>query len=693
MEEGIKQIKPDTSQLKAEVELVDKEVVNSEMGESKLNPAPPKSILEPDGLTSYSKAVEEKNDEVRQSAAKGGKAAQILLGVGIFLVALLIALGVPSFLIYGKARIVKADLDKVKVAMANKNMAEVKSSLDTTKKDLQSLGGTYNLLGWLKVVPLASAYWSDGRAAINAGVYGIDTAQEALKAVEPYADVLGFNGGEKATTGEEMVNDRIEFIVKTSGDLAPKAEEIGKKAKLAEAELSKINPDRYPKQIRGMQVRENIRKAQDIVSQATEAVSQSKPLLEVLPYLLGIDGERTYLLLFQNDKELRPTGGFITAYSLVKVNKGKFEPVSSNDIYNIDSKYKPSIPAPDPIVRYIKGPYVLNKNLRLRDMNFNPDFKVSMEEFRTEVAKAGIKNVDGIIGVDTQVVVNLLNVLGQIGVPGFGNFSTNNEPKCNCPQVIYELESFADVEGSIVWSQDDPTKIIFAPPNYENRKKIVGPLMNSILANALGQPKEKMPALFEAAWKSITEKHVLLYVFDEKAQAGVEAFNLGGRIKEYDGDYLHISDANLGGRKSNLYTTQEVVQEVKVGGDGSIEKSLTITYKNPQSYDGWLNSVLPNWTRIYVPKGSELISLEGFEEKVDPYEELGKTVFAGGFSLRPQGVVEIKVTYKLPFKVKGEYKELVQKQPGLDAPLYSITVGRNKEELFLRSDKEFKFRI
>jgi hypothetical protein len=209
----------------------------------------------------------------------------------------------------------------------------------------------------------------------------------------------------------------------------------------------------------------------------------------------------------------------------------------------------------------------------------------------------------------------------------------------------------------------------------------------------LGQPKEKIPGLFDAAFKSLTEKHVLFYLFDKKAQEGVEAFNIAGRLKEFEGDYLHINDSNLGGRKSNLYVTQEVKQEVEISRDGSVEKIVTITYKNPQDYDGWLNSVLPNWTRIYVPRGSELVSIEGFEDSGETYEELGKTVFSGGFELRPQGVVKITVKYKLPFKIDKDYRLLVQKQPGVDAPLYTVIVGRQEEELFLRTDKEFDFRI
>jgi len=104
-------------------------------------------------------------------------------------------------------------------------------------------------------------------------------------------------------------------------------------------------------------------------------------------------------------------------------------------------------------------------------MNWNPDFSESMKTFVTEIDKVGIRGVDGVISVDTQVLVNLLEVIGEIQVPGFGAFSNKIVSECNCSQVIYELESFADVEGPVVWDPAGTGKIIYAPANYENRKK------------------------------------------------------------------------------------------------------------------------------------------------------------------------------------------------------------------------------
>jgi hypothetical protein len=540
-------------------------------------------------------------------------------------------------------------------------------------------------------VPFASAYYKDGIHALKAWGYGLESADIALSAAEPYADVIGFSNGEglEADSAAETTEQRINFVVKTIPEILPKADLLVAKTELIKTEIDQINPDRYPEEVKGIKLRSTVEDLINTVDVTATLLKNGRPFLEVLPAIIGSEGDRKYMVLFQNDKELRPTGGFITAYSMAKVYDGHFEPILSSDIYDLDNLYKPAVPAPDVFPKYLKGIYQTNNRFRLRDMNWNPDYEASMKTFIGEVEKNNlISDIDGIIAVDTQLLVYLLDVIGPIGVPGFGNFSTEIVPECKCPQVIYELELFADTEGAIVWSENEPGKIVYAPPNYDDRKKIIGPLMNSILANTMGQPKEKLPDLFEAAINGLLEKHVLFYMVDEKEQSAVKSFGIGGTIAEYDGDYMYVNNANLGGRKSNLYVTYEVQTDYEIKSSGNIIKTLTLTYKNPEKQDGWLNSVLPNWLRVYVPKGSKLISADGLEDKKDAYEESGKTVFSGGFNLRPQGVVKVVLKYEIPITKSKNLKVYIQKQPGTNEVRHIISVNGKSKTYMVKTDKE-----
>lgn len=642
-------------------------------------------------------AVEKKIDPEIAKIVKPKKSyAKVIWGAVALILLFIIYNAVSGFLIYKKAMILAENIKTLAASVQSQDLAKMNSELTATKDSLNRLSSTYKMVAWEKFLPWAGAYISDGSHAITAAAAGLDAGKLVLTVVEPYADLLGFSNGKAvlgAQTGEETAQDRIDFIVKTIPELTAQIPGISEKVKIIQEEISMINPDRYPENFKGISLRPQLKKAEDLVNEVSVFLVNGKPFLESVQYLLGADSPRTYLVLFQNDKELRPTGGFMTAYAILKVDNAKVSTVVSSDIYSLDAIYKPEIQAPAPIVKYIKGPYVLSQKWRLRDMNWSPDFASAMGIVVPAAQKAGISKIDGVVSVDTQLLVNLLDVIGPIGVPGYGNFSTKTDPRCNCPQVIYELESFADVEGPVIW---DPLtgKIIQRPAHSDNRKAIIGPLMNSILANAMGQPKEKIPALLDAGFKSLTEKHVLVYLLDEARQKAVADFGLGGVInKDYPGDYLHINDANLGGRKSNMYAYESVDQNIEVGADGAVTKIVTITYQNPEKQDGWLNSVLPTWVRVYVPKGSELITAEGLEEAADPYEDLNHTVFAGFFKLRPEGVSKVTLKYKLPFKVTKEYKLLIQKQPGTDGFLYTVNLGKHSEEFKLTTDKEIKIEI
>jgi hypothetical protein len=489
--------------------------------------------------------------------------------------------------------------------------------------------------------------------------------------------------GKSDDDGILTAEDRIQFVVNTLDMLVPQLDEISGHVASAMQNFSEIDLQRYPDDFRGIKVRNILSQIIDLTTQAKVLITDARPVLEVAPYILGNDNARRYLVLFQNDAELRPTGGFLTAYALMTVDKGKIEPGISRDIYDLDARYTSKTSAPQPLVDYIPDPYAKEKagartpRLRIRDSNLSPDFRTAMEAFYTEYEQTNSLKFDGIIAVDTQFLLELLKVTGPIGVGGIGNFSAEMIEKCNCPQVVYALED----------------AISFETPYFrENRKAIIGPLMHSVLANAMGTPKEKVSTLIQAGLKGIKEKHLLMYFKDEQVQAAIESFNLAGRIREAEGDYLMIVDTNFAGAKANLYVQEEVDLKVNVGTGPSIHE-LTITYKNPQRHDGWLNGDYPDWIRIYVPAGSKLLEESGSETEMKVSEEFGKTVFEGFLVLRPEGLAKLTVKYETPVISNNPYKLLIQKQGGTKNHWYMVSVDDEMKEFELDGDTDLTFGI
>ena len=224
------------------------------------------------------------------------------------------------------------------------------------------------------------------------------------------------------------------------------------------------------------------------------------------------------------------------------------------------------------------------------------------------------------------------------------------------------------------------------------------------MQKALGvSPKLYWGPLFQAGIKNAQEKHILFSLNNKSAQQGIESLNWGGRIKPFEGDYLHINDANFGGAKSNMYVTQSVRVDYNVSSSGEVEKTVVIDYRNPQKHSDCnlesgglcLNAVLRNFQRMYVPEGSTLTSSKGSQVKVVSGKGLGKTFFESFFTVNPLGKATMTYTYKLPFKVTGgTLPVLIQKQPGIEVVPFEIYVNGKKVETFdLREDKQLNLKV
>ncbi len=624
----------------------------------------------------------------------------LLLPVGI-VAAILLLVGVmllPFGGVLTKVKDVAESGKKAAVAIKSQDLVGTKNALAQTRTKLKILADEYNKVKPLKLVPILGWYLTDGEHGIAAAFAGLDAADKAIEALEPNADLLGLKG--KSSFVQGSADERIQTAVKTMTALLPKVNEIAVSVDKLRTEIDAIDPSRYPEKIGKTNVRQQLVATKEVIQNAANLFVNAQQLLLNLPRLLGEPDDRRYLVIFQNDKELRPTGGFMTAYAQFRFAHGKAIMEKADDIYALDNALKKKFPAPREILTFHKGVY----NLNIRDSNLSPDFKASMQQFETLYDNVGGKeHIDGIITIDTHVFVESLKILGPMFVYG-REFSAVTDKRCDCPKAIYELEDYST-----------------RPVGYvrEARKDVIGVLLRDLMQKALGvSPSKYWGQLFQMLLTEINEKHVLAYMHEPAAQKAIESFNLGGRImtasetatllkyKEGSGwDYIHVNNSNMAGAKSNMFTSQKVTKDVTVGSDGTVTTKLTIDYKNPyagsdcglESGGLCLNAPLRDWIRIYAPLGSKLIDSKGAispkENKVvpmDTYEDLTKTVFEGFLIINPLGTAKLELTFTSPVKsADGKYRLLIQKQPGTDKDEWTIKLnGKERKKFPLQTDTE-----
>ncbi len=583
---------------------------------------------------------------------------------------------------YIQARLAWEAIKKQNIAGADEELKKTKAALEDTQDQLQGLS-------FLRFIPIASWYYNDADHMVKAGLHSLKASSVLVEAIKPYADILGLKGQGSFVMGS--AEQRVQTAILTMGKITPRIDDVAKDLDLAREEIDKVSPSHYPPIFGLAKVRDQLTQVRTIADTGISFVDEARPLIKVLPSLLGESEEKKYLILFQNANELRPTGGFITAYAIFRINKGKIDVEKSEDIYNLDNTIKNKPKAPEPILKYLANVPVLH----LRDTNLSPDFITSMKLFNSLYTTSPAKvDVDGIIAIDSSVLVSTIKILDDEVTAGGVKFTSKIDKRCDCPQAIYELERLITTPLSIDIRYTNLAAI------QAQRKDILGTLMYAIMQKALkSSPKLYWGPLVQDMITQANNKHILFYLYNDDAQKGIESLNVAGRIREFDGDYFHLNQANLGGAKSNLFVREAVVQDVKIGEDGTISKTITMQYKNPyppsdcnlERGNLCLNGVLRNWFRVYVPKGSTLVDSKGSEVKVATSEDLGKTVFEGFLTVRPQGSATFVITYTLPFKLEsGSVLPLfIQKQPGTTNNEYTIKVnGREIKKFSLVTDTE-----
>lgn len=600
--------------------------------------------------------------------------------IGGVVLALLIIIGyvaINVFIFAADANKAYAQAKLAYTAIKSQNIAVAKDELVKTQQDVKVLQKDLGPIAFVGYIPLLGGYYNDVSHLVDASSHGLNAAIIATDSLIPYADVLGLKGKKSFTQGSAQ--DRIRLAIQSMGKVVPKIDVIEKELVAAQIDTNQVDPNRYPAIGKLKKVHDQLVSLKSIVNGSVTAVEQGKPLIKLLPDLLGDAGDKKYLVVFQNDKEQRPTGGFMTFYAIFRVSQGVIHVDKASDIYSLDDSIPSHAKPPEIIQKYL--PQV--PEFEIRDSNLSPDFVTSMKTFNGMFEKSGQKTpIDGIIAIDTHFLTSILNILGEVQAGGL-TFNGKIDPRCNCAQVVYTLE-------------DNISK----PVNYikSNRKGLLADLLFAIIQKALSSsPKLYWGRLVQAAIQDANEKHVMFYLFNPDAQKGIAALGWAGEIKSFTGDYLHINDANFGGAKSNMFVQQTVRVDVNVASTGVITHTLTISYKNPEKYSDCnlehgelcLNATLRNFQRIYVPLGTTLNSSKGSEVKVTTHEDLGKTDFESFLTVNPLGSAKITYDYTLPFKVSGKTLPfLIQKQPGTDAVPYQVYVNGNLLSSFnLTTDK------
>ncbi len=624
------------------------------------------------GFTNLNRKI----DRTRLYSKRKRSYKKFFLSILVFFLILAVAIYFPLRGVVSASKKIKTAAKGVSEGAKSENLDLIRSNLKEMKVASNELNSSLSMLFWAGWIPYLGGFYSDAKHFAKAATYELDAGQTLADSLDPFKQELGFTG--QANSGI----DRVTQGVKVLNKVIPQLDKVEPQFKKAAEEVKDIDPNKYPVKFGRYPVREYVNTAKNFIGGVSYAVTEARPIIEQAPKALGEPSAKNYLLIFQNDKELRPTGGFMTAYAFLKIDKGRVSSSSSDDIYRLDekllnvrkSKICPLTP-PDPIVKYLPEANGKPRTAwSMRDSNLSPDVPTSMRDFERLYSYLGEgTKFDGIILIDTYVVESLIAITGPVEVFGT-KYSADLDKRCNCPNVIYELERYSQI----------------IEKGEADRKAVLGTLMQQILARSLNASSDNLPLFINAGVNLANKKDIIFYMRDQDLQQSLSKLNWTGEIRQTSADYLNINDSNFAGGKSNLYVEEKVELDITPAQNGKARHKLTIDYSNPQPYNTWLNGINRDYVRIYVPKGSSLINSKGSDVKVTTIEDqLGKTVFEAFIQIRPQNSRTLIFEYDVPISQSGkEWPLLVQKQPGTKDFKYTIKVnGKKKTDFNLAFDK------
>lgn len=456
------------------------------------------------------------------------------------------------------------------------------------------------------------------------------------------------------------------------------------------------------------EARDNFLLAQEKSNDVVVIMEELFDIVGNIKSFLGFKNDKRYLFVFQNNSEMRGSGGFVGSYALVDFRNGKIKnmEVPGGGSYDTEAGLYYNVLAPAPL-------HLVNPLWHFWDANWWPDWKKSAQKLMWFFEKSDGPSVDGVIAITPNLVEDLLDIVGPIDMTEKYGEVISSDNFWEVTQAIVE-------EKEATSTMDVPEGELTAEEKHEP-KKIIGDMIDVLSKKIFDNVSQDLLFKYLGALnKNLNEKHVLFYFNDENLQNWSERQGWAGRIKQSDGDYLMVVNSNIAGQKTDREIDEVISHKIEIQEDGSVIDTVNIKRKHNAirgtEFTGVRNV---DWMRIYVPLGSRLVSSTGFKapgshhfEKYDgeyetdkwveaeendalvdiksgtrTYNESGKTVFANWSQVDPGETVEIELVYRLPFEIElisdndqlfekideifdiknielSPFKLLIQKQPG-----------------------------
>ncbi len=341
---------------------------------------------------------------------------------------------------------------------------------------------------------------------------------------------------------------------------------------------------------------------------------------------LKTDKEHHMLVLFENSSELRPGGGFLGSYADVSMQHGSVQKIEMHDINDADRELELKIIPPKPL-------QLIASRWRAADANWFFDNALSSQKIiqfmeASKKYRANLVTFDGAIAVSPKVVSDVLEIIGSVELPG--------------RRLVITKDNFlTEIQKEVQMRQEQakvPKKIL----------EELAPIIVDAVTHLRGDSKK---ALLQKLGEWFAAKDAMLYSKDPELERFFDFYNLSGKVFElpndFNGDYLAVVNANVGGGKTDLFIQQKIVFQSRLNLDGTASDHLTIQreHQGNRSDSWWYRLPSEDNLQVFTPLGASLSNFSGgWGRKIIP-----KVNYKTGYETDPV-VAEIEQSAKSDFQ-------------------------------------------
>lgn len=501
-----------------------------------------------------------------------------------------------------------------------------RQEIERLDRNIERVAESVDNMYWIFILTGQNELYDNSTQLVLGAQYTVQGAGELIDAVYPLAQyirdfepALDFQTSTPTTTRE--YRSYLEEIERNTYKL----DEASYKISLASQIINNLNTTVFPTPLQ-----DRVLEIKDVISSLEEGAETFSELNSFLPDLLGVSERRRYLLLLQNEGEIRSTGGWLTSYGVIGIEGGQIRELFVDDIYNADGTLRVQNKVHTP-PRSMVNALEINQ-LPFSLVNWHPDLSdtlIQAEPFIQDLGKGS--SLHGLITLDTTFVRRLLERWGGIEVPGESELITSD----NLHAKIFQMhEEFV--------------------PGSTQKTTFLANLANEIVKKVFSMDVPELIEIGDIFESTLNEKHLQATFRNQDAYNFFSSRNWANSMgMQYNNAPIPI-DWNWGGNKANLYLEKNHNLAVNVRDSDTIDFAYSLTVENSSTRNEYPEGDYVNYQRIFIPPDATVLRIRGFEENdYLIYRESGFKVIGGWFNTPTRETNTLEIAYRVERSGQG----------------------------------------